>query len=139
MADRDDIGLRVDALTRRRSFVAVPLTLSNYPPTDDLPEQAADEDDLPVLTEVVQPEVAVADAAPVPKIDEALLAMLAKDIAHAIDQQMAIELPTLIEATLQYAKDELRAGIDSTIKIAVRDFLASRQQLRLPLDDPERD
>lgn len=135
MAARSEQPLPGDAQKRRRSFVAVPLTLAESPPLPP-PAPVSVEDDLPLLTEVIQPEAASGTTAS-PVIDETLLALLARDIAHAIDQQMHIELPMLIEATLQNAKDELRAGIDSTISIAVRDYLASRQQLRLPLDDPE--
>ena len=42
----------------------------------------------------------------------------------------------MIEATLLNAQNELRTGVNSTLEMALRDFLARRQQLRLPLDDP---
>ena len=37
------------------------------------------------------------------------------------------------------AGEELRAGITSTMEAALRDFIARRKQLRLPLDEPNTD
>ena len=45
-------------------------------------------------------------------------------------------LPMLVEAALITTQNELRNGISSIMGMALRDFLAHRQQLRLPLDDP---
>ena len=162
MADNNDVFNRADSLMsrtesslaggrRRRAFVANPA------PQDDSTASAAsrngvplmpkleevvfpatppaEEDDLPVLTEVVAPEAAVAETG-ADRFDETLVAILASDLARAIEQQMAIELPTLIEASLLTAQEELRAGISATMEMALRDFLARRQQLRLPLDEP---
>lgn len=104
------------------------------------PEMPPSEDeDLPVLTEIVAPEPAVSEPAPEDPFNDTLVEILVADIAHAIEQQLAIELPTLIEASLLTVKEELRAGISATMEIALRDFLARRQQLRLPLDEPKRD
>jgi hypothetical protein len=122
---------------RRRAFVAGPA----IPKLEELvfPEAPPlEEDDLPVLTEVVSPEAAVSDAGP-DRFDETLVAILVSDIAHSIEQQMSIELPMLIEASLLNAREELRAGIRTTMDLALRDFLARRRQLRLPLDEPNRD
>ena len=151
MADPINMSDRIDAVMhpegtglggrRRRSFVAaasdtVELPIHSFPPMGiDGPE---DLDDLPVLTEIVTVEAAVAAVTttePDP-IDETLLAIIAADLIHSIENQLAIELPTLIEATLLNAQNELRTGVNSTLEMALRDFLARRQQLRLPLDDP---
>ena len=94
------------------------------------------EDDLPLLTEVVSAEETVTEARP-DRIDETLLAVIAADLVHTLQQQIAIELPTLIEASLLSAQDELRNGINSTLELALQNFLARRQQLRLPFDDPD--
>jgi hypothetical protein len=151
MADPINMADRIDAVMhpegtglggrRRRSFVAaasdtVELPVHSLPAMKiDGPE---DLDDLPVLTEIVTVEAAsAAIAAPEPDpIDETLLAIIAADLIHSIENQLAIELPTLIEATLLNAQNELRTGVNSTLEMALRDFLARRQQLRLPLDDP---
>ena len=151
MAEPINMSDRIDAVMhpegtglggrRRRSFVAaasdtVELPVHSLPTMEiDGPE---DFDDLPVLTEIVTAEATVAAvAAPEPDpIDETLLSIIAADLIHSIENQLAIELPTLIEATLLNAQNELRTGVNSTLEMALRDFLARRQQLRLPLDDP---
>ena len=61
---------------------------------------------------------------------------LATQMAEAIGRQMAYELPTLIEATLLNAEEGLRTGITATMDAALRDFIARRKQLQLPLDEP---
>jgi len=141
MDDHSDLVDRADALMqpdgpaarRRRSFVAAPA------------EKAAsallaanEDDDLPLLTEVIVAEEPVAQTRP-DRVDETLLAIIAADLVHNLQQQLAVELPTLIEASLIGAQNELRSGINSTLELALRDFLARRQQLRLPFDDPDTD
>ena len=141
MDDHSDLVDRADALMqpdgpaarRRRSFVAAPA------------EKAAsallaanEDDDLPLLTEVIVAEEPVAQTRP-DRVDETLLAIIAADLVHNLQQQLAVELPTLIEASLIDAQNELRSGINSTLELALRDFLARRQQLRLPFDDPDTD
>ena len=135
MANYPDVVDRADALMRRRrSFVAG--LASKAEPT--VPEiVASEDDDLPVLTEIVSAEAAVSEKRS-DHLDETQVAMLASDIAHAIGQQLTYELPTLLEATLLTAGEELRAGITETMETALRDFIARRKQLRLPLDDPNR-
>lgn len=148
MADPINIADRIDAVMhpegtvlggrRRRSFVAaasdtVELPVHSLPAMET--EGTEDLDDLPVLTEIVTVEAAVAAPEPDP-VDETLLEIIAADLIHSIENQLAIELPTLIEATLLNAQNELRTGVNSTLEMALRDFLARRQQLRLPLDDP---
>ena len=123
-------------IRRRRAFVAAPV----MPKLEEIVFAEAapviDEDeDLPVLTEIVAPEAAISEASP-DRFDETLVSIIVSDITHAIEQQLAIELPTLIEASLLSVTEELRAGISATMAMALRDFLARRQQLRLPLDDP---
>ena len=151
MADPINMSDRIDAVMhpegtglggrRRRSFVAAASDTVELP-VHSLPTMGIDGpedfDDLPVLTEIVTVEAAVAAVTttePDP-IDETLLAIIAADLIHSIENQLAIELPTLIEATLLNAQNELRTGVNSTLEMALRDFLARRQQLRLPLDDP---
>lgn len=116
---------------RRRNFIA--RAVSQEAPVT-LPGR--DEDDVPVLTEVVSEETKG------PERDESVLddervALLAAEMAEAVGRQLAAELPTLIEATLITAGQDLRAGIASTMETALRDFAARRKQLRLPFEDPD--
>jgi hypothetical protein len=148
---------------RRRSFLASKQsefleadTLPTPPqPLPDALEDASkgtDEDDIPVLTEVVTGDPATPPQQPhpseppseAPKPDlaasvDARLEELAAQMAEAIGRQMAYELPTLIEATLLNASEDLRTGITATMEAALRDFNARRKQLQLPLDAPDED
>ena len=134
MADSSDVVDRADSLMRRRrSFVAAPPA--------SLPAQivetplVVEEDDIPVLTEVVSAEAAVYEGSP-HREDDTQITLLASDLAHAIGRQLAYELPTLLEAVLINAGEELRVGITETMETALRDYIARRKQLRLPLEDP---
>ena len=141
MAEHSDVIDRVDALMRseglspagrrRRSFIAAPA--SSEEPFELLTHP--EDDDLPVLTEIVSAEAAVSE--PVhDRFDETLISIIASDLVQSLEQQLAIELPTLIEASLINAQNELRAGVSSTLELALRDFLERRrQQLRLPLEE----
>ena len=142
MSSNDDSTENVELpARRRRSFLAT--RRSDDLEADTIPF-VMEEDDIPVLTEVVptdedeinapSPEEATPD--PVANFDTRL-EELATQMSQAIGQQMAWELPTLIEATLLNASEELRAGITATMEAALRDFIAHRKQLQLPLDDPE--
>jgi hypothetical protein len=145
MAEQSDVVDRADALMhpegsplggrRRRNFVATP-TSRAVPAA--LPKQAHEDDDLPVLTEVVSAEAAVSEDR-TDRFDETQVTLLASDIAHAIGQQLTDDLPALLESALLNAGEELRAGITSTMETALRDFIARRKQLRLPLDEPDHD
>jgi hypothetical protein len=53
---------------------------------------------------------------------------LAARMTRAIVEQMAYELPTLIEASLFSVCEELRNGIASTMETALRDFVARHKQ-----------
>jgi hypothetical protein len=87
-----------------------------------------------VLTEVVSAEAAVSEESP-HREDDTQITLLASDLAHAIGQQLTYELPTLLEAVLINAGEELRIGITETMETALRDYIARRKQLRLPLED----
>lgn len=135
MADSSDVVDRADWLMRRRrSFVATPP--ASQPAHIDIVEtpRIVEEDDIPVLTEVVSAEAAVSEESP-HREDDTQITLLASDLAHAIGQQLTYELPTLLEAVLINAGEELRIGITETMETALRDYIARRKQLRLPLED----
>lgn len=133
----DDIVSRADSLMRRRrSFVAAPAAAADEPLrlTDAVVADA--EEDIPVLTEEVMPEIPTADA-PRERFDETLAARLASEFAHTLERRLAAELPSLVEASLAILEADLRRGILDTADSAIKDFLARREQLRLPLDEPD--
>ncbi|MDR2614296.1 MAG: hypothetical protein LBC91_03090 [Candidatus Accumulibacter sp.] len=131
-------------LKRRRSFLAARNAKADDVPvrTEEIEPIPIEEDDIPTLTEIVteeKKEDASPPAAPdgeAPTVEEAPasartdLEELAAQMARAIDQQMAYELPTLIEATLLDTVATLRAGIASTVEAALHDFVAGQKRDR---------
>lgn len=134
----EDIVSRADSLMRRRrSFVAGTPPPVATAPAAALPSAPAETDeDIPVLTEEVLPETP-AGAAPRDRFDETLAARLASEFAHTLERRLAAELPSLVEASLAVLEADLRRGILDTADGAIKDFLARREQLRLPLDEPD--
>lgn len=146
----EDVVSRADLLmSRRRSFVAAPPAAPSpaasappaavtEPPLPVLTEavQLEPEADIPVLTEEVMPDAPTA-AAPRERFDETIAARLASEFAHALERRLAAELPTLVEASLAVLESDLRRGILDIANDAIKDFVARREQLRLPLDEPE--
>ena len=134
MAENTDVVDRADSLMRRRrSFVATqPAT---KPAPLSMPQPVAEDDDIPVLTEVISAEAAVSEGG-TNRVEETQITLLASDLAEAIGQQLTYELPTLLEAVLINAGEELRLGITATMETALRDYIARRKQLRLPLEEP---
>ena len=136
LIERTDAFMRADSGSfggrRRRSFVATTTDQANA--TANTSDPAEEDEDIPVLTEVVSPEPPAPEA-PAVIDEETLLAIIASDLVRNLENQLAIELPTLIEAALVNAQIELRSGISATMKMALRDFLDRRQQLSLPFED----
>ena len=151
VVDRADSFMRSDANPatadkprngrRRRSFLAAPRAgESDFP---DAPPLADEDDDLPVLTEVVPLQRGTVHEAEPPtspqEPDDDQIAIIAAGVVESVGKQLAYELPALLEATLLNASEDLRAGIALTMEAALRDYLASRKQLALPLEEPEPD
>ncbi len=144
----DDVVARADSLMRRRSFVAAPApALRQTPPADDIPvlNEAAEveavraeeaDDNIPLLTEEVFPDTPTVSAAR-DRFDETLAARLAAEFAHSLERRLAAELPTFVEASLAVLEADLRRGILDIANDAIKDFVARREQLRLPLEEPE--
>ena len=86
-----------------------------------------------MLTEVVSAEAAVSEESP-HRDDDTQITLLASDLAYAIGQQLAYELPTLLEAVLINAGEELRVGITETMETALRDYIARRER-EIPAED----
>ena len=136
MNGRDDLAKTPDLpIRRRRSFLAA--KRNDDLEADTIPVKTEDED-IPLLTEVVPQEVLSTPVEkPEPELTpsiDARIEELAAQMTRSIGEQMAYELPTLIEATLLNAGEELRAGITATMETALREFIARRKQLNLPLD-----
>jgi hypothetical protein len=152
----DDTGNPATSPQRRRSFLASrqdEIPEANTPPIimkelDTFPG-IEKEEDIPVLTEIISIEEEEHEA-PISKKEppppdlpvvfegNASIEELVAQMTQAIEQQMAYELPTLVEATLLSASEDLRSGIASTMEAALRDFLARyKQQLQQPPDQQD--
>ena len=111
------------------------LNFPDSPPSVAPPPQTNEDEDIPVLTEVVSVEPAPPEKKPSP-LDDIQFSLLASDIAHAIGQQLANELPALLDCALHNKGEDLRASINTTMETALREFIARRKQLHLPLEEP---
>lgn len=132
----DDIVSRADSLMRRRrSFVASTAPVAEASP-QPAPAAIESEEDIPVLTEEVMPDMPAAAMAR-ERFDATMAARLASEFAHSLERRLAAELPSLVEASLAVLEADLRRGILDTADSAIKDFLARREQLRLPLDEPD--
>ncbi|WP_153115292.1 hypothetical protein [Rhodocyclus tenuis] len=141
--------LRADSLMqKRRSFIATPRPVVAPPanPAEPLappspavePAPAGNEDDLPVLTEVIPPEATPA-AMPAAAIEEALAHRLASELAQAVGERLEAELPALIDASFARIEGDLRRDLRAIAENALKDFLARRQQLPAHEEPPARD
>lgn len=135
----EDVVSRADSLMRRRrAFVAAPpQELPGDVPMlveEALPRPT--DDDIPVLTEEVLPDTPTG-ALPRDKFDEKLASRLASEFAHSLELRLAAELPSLVEASLAVLEADLRRGILDIANDAIKDFVARREQLRLPLEEPD--
>lgn len=105
-----DIVSRADAFMNRQRSVAPP------PPADDF-------DDLPILTDVVIPS---------PQVSPPDLDVLSQALAEAISKQLAAEIPTLVEASMQAALDsiawDIRQGLDEITRKAIAEFTAKHSR-----------
>lgn len=132
MAAPDDVIDRTDLLIqRRRTFLATrPPPQATAPPPPSISKQTPpiEDDDLPVLTEIVSPEAAVSEQK-YERLNETQITLLASEIAHAVGEQLANELPALIETTLLQTRKDLRAGISSIMESALRDFIGRHRLL----------
>lgn len=102
-------------------------------------------EDLPVLTEIVDPDqelpVLGPEAAVPPEpaaeaptaIDPGVLDILAHELARRMHERLAAELPdlvgTVLQATLSGLTQDLKEGLVEITEKSIRDFLAERERL----------
>ena len=128
---------------RRRSFLANRTDQRIEPPvtTPSWPTVPIDED-LPVLTEFLaggEPEEDLDDTEVLPDAgkavsDDARIQTLAAQRVQALEQDIARELPALVDAALQDVTLELPAKLRSALEKALHEVITRRQQLSLPLE-----
>lgn len=116
--DNDPIVARADSLMHRKSR---PATTRTYPKLYPLQE---DEEDLPVLTDIVTSRNDTE-----PPLE---LAALTEQLTQSIRRKLAAEIPVLVEAALHSAMAELtqtlHAGLDESIQAGIQDFLKEKSR-----------
>lgn len=128
---KPDVLGRLDALAgKRRSFVAGGAAGTEPARNED--------DDLPLLTEVVDIAEVSGDQphSRSQGLSEPLLEAMAAELANAVQQRLTADFPALLDEAVGRLSDELRRGMHQIAESAVRDYLARRRQLSLPLDAP---
>jgi len=133
MSQPRDVIDRIDSLVnRKRVFVA-------GAGTANLKKSASDDEDIPMLTEVVDINEVSGDApnAAAPPI-EPLLDAVTLEFTCQLQQRFAEELPILIDEATAKLKIELQQAVHRITDQTLRDFVAKRQQLPLPLPDTNR-
>ena len=123
---------------RRRSFLASADPADTEDGGTRFPRRSSEEDDLPLLTDVVAAEDAEA-AETAEEIAARLRPALAAEVAQIVGRSLEASLLTLVEAALVDASDRLRRDLEASLTTALRDFVAQRGQLQLPLDEPAND
>ena len=111
------------ALRRRRSFLASPAPTDAAARVADTPQPFGDDDDLPLLTDVVLP----AELAPLESLETIsarLRQALAATIEQLVEQHLRTELPALVDAALEHAADQLQRSLGAAVDAALRDSLA---------------
>ena len=127
---KPDVIDRLDALAgKRRSFVAQGAAETESPRQED--------DDLPILTEVFDISEVSGDHPNnlTHTLSDPLLESIAAELTHAVQQRMTSDLPVLLDEALSRLAKDLRQGIHQISEAAIRDYLARRRQLTLPLDE----
>lgn len=129
MTKDDDVVDRADFLMqRRRSFVATPTPVQDT--ANAVATPVADEEDIPVLTEVLRTEeiAAPATTAATEAVNANQLAHLAADFSQAIEQRLNRILPGLIEASVASLEQDLRREILAATDAALKELAASYRQ-----------
>ncbi|MGL5633084.1 MAG: hypothetical protein ACRDD3_12055 [Azovibrio sp.] len=111
--DNDAIVARADSLMHKKSRATAAPSYPKLHPLQD------DEEDLPVLTDVVTP----ASTSNTPLELEAIT----EQLSQSIQRKLAAEIPVLVEAALHSTMAELtktlHAGLDESIQAGIQDFL----------------
>lgn len=137
MTPADKLIDRADSLMqRKRVFVA------GAPQATTTNELAtSDDEDLPILTEIVDISEVSGDtpnATARPLLDP-LADAVTQEFALQLQQHFASELPGLIDQATAKLASELQQTVQRIAEQCLRDFVAQRRQLALPLANPAAD
>jgi hypothetical protein len=126
MATHDDANLvsRADLLMqRRRNFVATPTTAPVAPSNVAASTDVTENDDIPVLTEVLSAEHASTTiTAPVGATS---LPLLSAELRQAIEQHLDRELPGLLAASVGRLEADLRRSMLAAMDAALKELIGS--------------
>jgi hypothetical protein len=133
MTPPDQLIERADSLMqRKRVFVA---GAPSAPLKTDL--ATMDDEDLPVLTEIVDISEVSGDApnAAARQAMDPLADAVTQEFALQLQQRFASELPGLIDQATAKLAIELQQAVQRIAEQCLRDFVAQRRQLPLPLSN----
>ncbi len=135
-----------------RATAPVPATSTSFPPalattadtlasSADTPSEPkaplaaddADDEDLPVLTEVVPPEASVGGMTAA-ALEDRLAHQLASELGQTFSAYLERELPALIETACQNLADTVRRDVRAIGENALKEFLAHRGSRYTPPD-----
>lgn len=131
MTTTDDVLDRIDTLTqRKRVFVA----RTNFVPPGqnvDMPE----DEDIPVLTEVVQIAIASAEETSIPAAPiEPLIDSISHDLTERLRERIGAEIPGLVREATDRLVIELQQTILKVTEDCLNEYSAQRKQTHLELD-----
>jgi hypothetical protein len=133
MSPTTDLLQRLDTLIhRKRVFVA---NVGQLPPALD--EPPGEDEDIPVLTEVVEISEVTGDTphdAVHPGLDP-LADSINQAFSLQLQERFAAELPGLIEGACQRLAIELQQTVHRLTDETLREFASQRRQLSLALDE----
>lgn len=140
MTPSENLIDRIDSLMqRRRVFVASPAPQVSA----DSANSAAspDDDDVPILTEVVDIAEVSSDK---PNVSahhaiDPIVDAVTEDFSFQLQQRFSAQLPELIEAASARLAIELQQAVHRITDETLRDFVAQRRQRPLPLDGADPD
>lgn len=119
MSDQNPLVARVDALLARHR---------------------EDEDEVPVLTEAVEPAEPDIGAAHLEalaaKIERAVLERLLAELDPVLEQRLAPALAELLDQSLRSLRDELTTNVRELVRVAVADAVQRELALRRKTEDP---
>jgi hypothetical protein len=118
----------------RRRFVAE--RVESAPPIEDFDLAAIDDDDdLPLLTEVVDLDAAAMPAPPV--VPPSFTAADVDTVVANVEASLRAQLPALVAAAMATLEEDLKRGVTALVEDTLRDALNDYLPYTGPSDDEE--
>lgn len=125
---------RANTLMQRKRMFIAGATLAHT-------EQRMDDEDIPVLTEIVDVQTVSGDApkAAILSTRASHIDAVALEFSRQLQQRFNAELPCLIDTATNRLAVEIRQAVHRIAEQALDEFIAERRQLPLPLTSQDYD